>query len=36
MQKNFIGIDIGKTNLRVAVTGTGPEFKYFVKRDASA
>jgi len=32
MQKNFIGIDIGKTNLRVAVTGTEPEFKYFVKR----
>jgi len=32
MEKHFLGIDIGKTNMRVAVTGTGPEFKYFVKR----
>ena len=30
--KTFVGIDIGKTNLRVAVTGATPELKYFAKK----
>jgi len=32
MERAFVGIDIGKTNLRVAVSGTTPELKYFVKQ----
>ena len=28
----FAGIDIGKTNLRVAVAGTQPDLRYFAKR----
>ena len=32
MEANFVGIDIGKTNLRVAVTGSKPELKYFAKK----
>jgi glucokinase len=32
MEKCFVGIDVGKTNMRVAVAGTQPELKYFAKR----
>ena len=32
MEGYFVGIDIGKTNLRIAVTGLEPNFKYFAKK----
>jgi glucokinase len=32
MENTFVGIDIGKTNMRVAVAGTTPELKYFTKK----
>jgi glucokinase len=32
MDDLFLGIDVGKTNLRVAVAGSTPELKYFVKK----
>ena len=33
MEKHFVGIDIGKTNMRLGVAaGDNPELKYFVKR----
>lgn len=32
MEKCFVGIDIGKTNMRVGVAGVQPDLKYFAKR----
>jgi glucokinase len=32
MKECFVGIDIGKTNMRVGVAGAQPELKYFAKR----
>jgi glucokinase len=32
MEKTFIGIDIGKTNMRVGLTTVEPELKFFAKR----